>query len=1053
MWISDTSVERPVFAAVISLLLVIVGVLALQRLPVREYPDVDPTVVSIDTDYRGASAEVVERKITQVIEDEIAGISGVQKLTSNSQEERSTITVEFAVDRDPDGAANDVRERVSRVVRRLPEEAGTPQITKQDSSMEATMYVNVSSSNRSVMEITDFARRTLIDRLSVIDGVAMVRLSGGRDYAMRIWLDREGLAARQLTVQDVEQALRAENVELPAGRIESSQREFTLRTDTGLRTPEQFAALVIGRGPDNQMVRLGEVAEVRIGAADDRFVSRSDGVPGISLAIVPQSKANVLAVNKAVIEEVDRLQSVLPKDIVVEVNVDFSIFIREELKEVLITLGVALTMVLVVIFSFLGSLRATVIPAVTIPVAIIASFLVMAVFGYSVNTLTLLGMVLAIGLVVDDAIVVLENIVRRMELGQPPLLAAVEGSREIGFAVIATTAVLVAVFVPISFMPGNLGRLFTEFGITLAAAIAFSGLVSLTLVPMLTSKLFAAGVRRRRLAQAIDTFFKAVSASYGRLLAPVVRRPGVALLALAGTAAIGAVIFTRLPSEYAPTEDRGLVITMLRGPEGASASYMDRQLHLVEDQLLPYLERGYARRIVSRTGMWGAGTDVTTGFIYVPLVDWDDRDRSSPELAQEFRQKLDGIPGTTAQVFLPPSLGMRGGGQPLQVVLGGTSYEELAAWRDKVLDRIRRENPRIVGLRSDFFEQKPKIMVGVDRDRAFDLGISLNAVGRTLETMLGSRIVTTFVERGEEYNVVVQARPEDRATPSDLGNIYVRSDSSRQLIPLASLVSLQELAGPRELKRFNQLRAITLIGGLVPGYSLGEALAYVEQVIAEELPEGVRIDYDGESREFKTSGGAIYFTFMLALVICFLVLAAQFESFRHPLIIMGTVPLAVAGGLLGLWLMGSTINVYSQIGAVMLIGLAAKNGILIVEFANQLRDRGQELVEAVISAATIRLRPVVMTSLCTAFGALPLILASGAGAESRRTIGAVVFFGVLVSVFLTLFLIPAVYALLARNTRSPEHIAREIEALKRSAGAASAGHVGSRVVTGEEGAS
>jgi multidrug efflux pump len=1032
MWLSDTSVERPVFAAVISLMLVILGVLALQRLPVREYPDVDPTVVSVSTAYRGASAEVVERQITQILEDELAGIAGVQKLTSNSQDESSTISIEFALDRDPDGAANDVRERVSRVTSRLPEEAGTPQVMKQDSDMEATMYVNVSSKSRSLMEITDFTQRSLVDRIGVIDGVAMVRMAGARKYAMRVWLDREGLAARGLTVQDVEDALRSENVELPAGRIESKEREFTLRTDTGLRTPEQFATLVIGRSPENTVVRLGEVAEVRIEAEDDRFVSRSDGVPGLSMGIVPQSKANVLAVNSAVAAEVERLRSVLPEDILVEVNVDFSIFIREELKEVLLTLAIALVMVLVVIFAFLGSLRATLIPAVTIPVAIIAAFLVMAALGYSINTLTLLGLVLAIGLVVDDAIVVLENVVRRMELGQPPLLAAVDGTREIGFAVIATTGVLVAVFVPISFMPGKLGRLFTEFGITLAAAIAYSGLVSLTLVPMLASKLFARGIQRKRLATAIDHFFQRVSAAYGRALGPAVSRPALALAGLAGVVALSALLFARLPSEYAPTEDRGMIVMMLRGPEGATPAYMDRQLRLVEATLAPYVGQGYARRVVSRTGMWGAGGDVSSGFIYAPLAAWADRDKPSPELAQEFRQKLDRIPGVSTQVFLPPSLGIGGGGQPLQVVLGGTSYEELVEWRDKVFDRVRSENPRIVGLRSDFFEQKPKIRVSVDRERAFDLGVSLTDVGRTLETMLGSRIVTTFVDRGEEYNVVLQARPEDRATPSDLRDIYVRSATSRQLIPLASLVTLAETAGPRELKRFDQLRAITLIGGLAPGYSLGDALAYMDRVIAEELPQGVVVNYNGESLEYKRSGNTIYFTFLLALVVCFLVLAAQFESFRHPLIIMGTVPLAIAGGLLGLWLTGSTVNVYSQIGAVMLIGLAAKNGILIVEFANQLRDRGLELREAVIEAATIRLRPVVMTSLCTAFGALPLILASGAGAEARRTLGAVVFFGVMVSVFLTLFLIPAVYALLARSTRSPEHIAREIEELKRA---------------------
>jgi multidrug efflux pump len=656
----------------------------------------------------------------------------------------------------------------------------------------------------------------------------------------------------------------------------------------------------------------------------------------------------------------------------------------------------------------------------------------MLAFGYSINTLTLLGMVLAIGLVVDDAIVVLENIVRRMELGQPPLLAAIDGTREIGFAVIATTAVLVAVFVPISFMGGSLGRLFTEFGITLAAAIAFSGLVSLTLVPMLTSKLFPRGVHRRRLANAIDGFFKRVAHSYRRALTPAVERPVLALAALVGVALIGALLFSRLPSEYAPTEDRGMIVMMMRGPEGATPSYMDRQLRLVEQTLQPYVEAGYARRVVSRTGMWGAGGDVSSGFIYMPLRPWSERDKSSPELAQELRRDLDRIPGVTTTVFLPPSLGVRGGTQPLQIVLGGTDYVELAEWRDRVFDRVRRENPRIVGLRSDFFEQKPKIDVSIDRDRAFDLGVSLTAVGRTLETMLGSRIVTTFVNRGEEYNVVLQARPEDRATPSDLGDIYVRSAASGELIPLANLVSLRETAGPRELKRFNQLRSITLIGGLAPGYSLGDALDYMNQVIAEELPEVVRVEYDGESREYVESAGAIYFTFLLALVICFLVLAAQFESFRHPLIIMGTVPLAVTGGLLGLWLMRSSINVYSQIGAVMLIGLAAKNGILIVEFANQLRDRGQSLQSAIIDAAVIRLRPVVMTSLCAAFGALPLILARGAGAESRQTLGAVVFFGVVVSVFLTLFLIPAIYAWLARRTQSPEHIARQVEELKRS---------------------
>ncbi len=1030
MLLSEVSVNRPVFAAVISLILVIVGLLALDRLAVREYPEVDPPIVSVSTAYRGASANVVERRITQVIEDEIAGIAGVQKLTSTSQDERSQITVEFDLDRDVDGAANDVRERISRIVGRLPEESDPPQITKQDSGMDSTMYVDLSSQSRSVMELTDYADRNIIDRLSTVPGVATIRNSAARVPAMRIWLDREALAARGLTVQDVEDTLRRENVELPAGRIESTSREFTLRTDTGLSTPQDFASLVLLR-EDNFVVRLGDVADVRIEAESDRRLARSDGIPGTSLGVVPQSKANILAVNQGVTEELERLRSTLPGDIKMDVNVDFSVFIRESMKEVLKALGVALLMVLLVIFLFLGSFRATLIPALTIPVAIIATFMVMAALGFSINTLTLLGLVLAIGLVVDDAIVVLENIVRRMEQGQPALLAAIDGSREIGFAVIATTVVLVSVFVPISFMPGKVGRLFGEFGISLAAAVAFSSLVALTLVPMLSSKFFTKGVDRGPLTKLVDRGFNSTTESYRRLLTPLVRRPWIGVLAILLISAVSFQMFRLLPNEYAPAEDRGMILTWLSGPEGATPEYMDRQIRQFEALAIPYVEAGEAKRVLVRSGMGNGGGDANTGFAYIPLMPWKDRAMTSMELAAELREKVKGIPGAMAMVMLPPSLNVRSSGQPLIIVLGGTDYDQLAEWTERVIERAA-ENPNILGLRSDYFERKPKINVSVDRDRASDLGVSLSVVGRTLESMLGSRIVTTFQDRGEEYNVLLQAQPEDRATPSDLQNIFVRSERSGQLIPLASLVQLRETSGPVELKRFDRLRSISLTSALAPGYSLGQALDYMETIIDEEIPEGVRINYDGESRDFRQSGSSIYFTFALALVVSFLVLAAQFESFRHPMIIMLTVPMALFGGLIGLHLTGSSINVFSQIGAIMLIGLAAKNGILIVEFANQLRDRGQEFYSAIIDAAAVRLRPVIMTSLCTAGGAIPLITAFGAGAESRRTIGAVVFFGVTVSVVLTLFLIPAMYALLARGTKSPEHVSRNVERLREA---------------------
>jgi multidrug efflux pump len=1030
MQLSEISVRRPVFAGVLSLILIIIGVLAATRLAVREFPAVDPPVVSISTQYRGASAEVVERRVTKVIEDEIAGIAGITKLSSSSLDERSNINIEFDLARDADGAANDVRERVARVLKKLPEESSPPEVTKQDQGMDATLYVGVESRTRSLMDLTDYAERNLVDRLSVIDGVAQIRIAGAQKPAMRIWLDHNALAARGLTVQDVEETLRRENVELPAGRIESRQREFSLRTDTGLRTPVDFESLIVGRGGDYQ-VRLGEVAEVRVEPEDSRFFSRSNRVSGVSLGIVPQSKANILDVNRRVATEVEALQPTLPGDLTVSVSIDFSKFIEESMIEVVKVLVEALLLVLVVIFAFVGSLRATLIPAVTIPVAIIAAFIVMAALDFTINTLTLLGLVLAIGLVVDDAIVVLENIVRQMELGKPPLLAAIEGTREIGFAVVATTVVLVAVFIPISFMPGALGRLFGEFGISLAAAIAFSGLVALTLVPMLASKLFAGGLRRGRLATALDAFFQRVTGAYRRSLERFVRRPAVAVVALALVAVLGAVLFGSLPSEYAPPEDRNMVVMTMRGPEGATPGYMDRQVQLVEAAAMPYVEAGEVKRIVSRTGMWGMGGDVNSAFIYMPLESRSVRDRSSEAIAAEIRTKTSEFPGSMNTVFLPPSLAVRSAGSGLAVILGAPSYEELARAQEQVMATVAAENPRIIGMRSDFFPTKPKIKVNIDRNRANDQGVSLQAIGSTLETILGSRIVTTFVDRGEEYNVILQGVARDRATPSDLSNIYVRSGRSGQLVPLANLVTLEEIAGPKELKRFNQLRSVMLTANLAPGYSMGEAVAYMEDLATRELPPDVKLTFDGEARELKESGGAIYFTFGLALIVVFLVLAAQFESFRHPLIILLTVPMALTGGLIGLWLFGSSINVYSQIGAIILIGLAAKNGILIVEFANQLRDRGEEFIEAIISAAAIRLRPVVMTSLCTAFGAMPLILASGAGAESRRTLGAMVFFGVTISVFLTLYLIPAIYVLLARSTRSPEYVSRLVDRLRR----------------------
>ncbi len=1031
MLISDISVRRPVLAAVISLVLLILGLLAGSMLSVREYPNIQSPVVSIDTRYTGASGDVIERRITQVLEDQVAGIEGVVKMTSSSQDERSMITMEFGLDRDMDAAANDVRERVSRVLRALPEEADPPQITKRDRMTDAVMYVDVSSDTRSAMEVTDYAERNIVDRLSVMDGVASVRLSGGRRPAMRVWLDRDALAARGLTVRDVENTLRRENVELPAGRIESVDREFTLRAITRLVTPEDFGALVIGRGASGRFVRLDEVADIRREPEDTRSIARSNRQAAVSLGIVPRPQANIVAVNRGVAAEVDRLQAGLPDDINLSINLDFSEFVGQSIAEVVKALAIALGVVLVVMLLFLNSWRATLIPGLTIPVSVIAVAVVLAILGYTINTLTLLAAVLAIGLVVDDAIVVLENIVRHREQGRPPLLAAIDGSRQIGFAVIATTVVLVSVFLPVAFAPGRIGVLFGEFGIALASAVIFSSLVALTLVPMLCSRMMRSrqqvvqsehGRRRGR-------SFRVLADAYRAGMARALRAPWVALVLVAGVSAGGYFLLDQLPREYAPTEDRGIVIVMAQGPEGASFDYMDDQISAIEDIAIRQVEAGEARRTIVRTGGRGGDSEISVAFMYMPLEPQDQRRHSAAEIAGQMRGPMAALPGVRAMVFLPPSLS-RGGVRSLQVVLRGNEYDQLAEWRDRVLDRVR-ENPRIIDMTSDYNETKPQIKVVVDRARATDLGVSLREVGETLQTMLGSRRVTTFIERGEEYNVVLQASEDDRLTPQDLNKIYVRS-ASGDLAPLASLVRLEESAGPRQFQRFNRRRSIKLSADLAPGYSMGEALDFMNTVIAEEVQdESLSIQYDGESQDYMESGGQIYSSFLLALLICFLVLAAQFESFIHPLIILLTVPLALAGGMLGLNVFGGSINVYSLMGCILLIGLAAKNGILIVEFANQLRDRGLPVVKAVLEGAATRLRPVLMTSMCTVGGSIPLIVSGGPGSEARRALGVVVLGGVLVSVVLTLYVVPCVYAMLAGRTRPVNAVSRAVQALRK----------------------
>ena len=1026
MRLSDISIERPVFATVLSLLLVVVGLMAYSRLTLRELPAIDPPVVSVEVNYPGASAAVVETRVTQILEDALAGIEGIETLQSRSNNGSASITVEFTLERDIEAAANDVRDAISRVADRMPDEADAPEVEKADSDSDVILWLNMSSTTMDTLQLSDYADRYVVDRLSSLDGVSQIRLGGRQRYAMRVWLDRDALAARGLTANDVESALRSENVELPAGRIESEARDFTLRVERSYLAPDDFGQIPLGKGADGYVVRLGDVARVELDSAERRAYFRSNGEPNVGLGIVKTSTANALDVARAAREEAERIQAGLPQGTRIFVAFDSTVFIEASVERVWWTLFEAIGLVLLVIWLFLGSARAALIPAVTVPVCLIAAFIGLYAFDFSINLLTLLALVLCIGLVVDDAIVVLENVQRRADLGEPPALAAKRGTRQVAFAVISTTAVLVAVFLPIGFLEGNTGRLFRELSVALAVAVAISAFVALTLTAMMCSKLV------RPHAEQKTTRFNAwvmrgvdrLADGYRSLLARTVRHLWLFIAMMVAAIGLSLVLFRVVPSELAPAEDRGVFFASIVGPEGAGYDYTVDQVRKVEALMLAQTGEGKPlQRVNTRVpGSFGASEEMHTGLAIVFLHDWQKRDISTDDVVQQLRKQTADLPGV--QVFPRVRTGLtRGGGQPFQLVLGGPDYAELAQWRDRIMARME-QNPNLFGVDSDYKETRPQMRVEIDRARAADLGVQVDEIGRTLETMMGGRRVTTYVDNGEEYDVILQAERAARATPADLAAIQVRGRDG--LVPLSNLVKVNELAEPGSLNRFNRLRAITISAALAPGYPLGDAITWTEQAVREELPDTAQIDWKGESREYLKAGGAVLLTFALALLIVYLVLAAQFESFVHPFTIMLTVPLGVLGALAGLWIAGSSLNLFSQIGIVMLVGLAAKNGILIVEFANQLRDEGMAIQEAILEACAVRLRPILMTSVATIIGALPLVLAGGPGSASRSTIGVVVIFGVAFSTLLSLFVVPAFYLRLARYTRSPDAIKHEL---------------------------
>ncbi|GAA4860134.1 efflux RND transporter permease subunit [Luteimonas vadosa] len=1040
MNLSGLSIRRPVFATVVSLLLIVLGIMAFSRLTLRELPAIDPPIVSVDVTYPGASAAVVETRVTQVLEDALSGIEGIETLQSRSVNGRASVNMEFTLQRDIEAAANDVRDAVSDVADRMPQEADPPEVEKADSDSDTIMWLNMSSTTMDTMQLSDYADRYVVDRIASLDGVAQVRIGGRQRYAMRIWLDSAAMAARGITANDVESALRAENVELPAGRLESGTRDFTLRVARSYVAPAEFAQIPLRKGEDGYVVRLGDVAKVALESAERRAYYRSNGQPNIGLGIIKTSTANALDVVNAAKARAEEIQKSLPEGTRIFVAYDATVFIDASIKRVYATLAEAIALVLLVIWLFLGSFRAAMIPAITVPICLIAAFVPLYLFGYSINLLTLLALVLSIGLVVDDAIVVLENIQRRTDLGEPRLVAAARGTRQVAFAVIATTTVLVAVFLPVGFMEGNTGRLFRELSVALAGAVALSAFVALTLTPMMASKLVRphSEEKSNRMHRWVTARLDALSVRYRAALGGILERYWLVGGALLAALALSYALVKIVPSELAPAEDRGAFFVSIEGPEGAGYDYTVEQIKQVEEIFAGRVgEQGAIERYNTRVpGGFGASEEMHTGSVIVFLRNWDQREQDTSEVAASLREDLGRLPGVSAQPRVGGGLvGSRG--QPIQIVLGGPEYEEIARWRDIMIERME-ANPGLFSVNSDYKETRPQMRVQIDRQRAADLGVSVSDIGRALETMMGGRRVTTFVQEGEEYDVILQAAGEGRAAPGDLTAVEVRSRNG-ELVPLANLVTLTELAEAGSLNRFNRLRAITITAGLAPGYTMGEALDFLRDTVDAELPDYAQIDWKGESREYQKAGGAVLLTFALALLVVYLVLAAQFESFIHPFVIMLTVPLGVLGALLGLLLTGGTLNLFSQIGIVMLVGLAAKNGILIVEFANQLRDDGRQVREAIIEAAGVRLRPILMTSIATIMGAMPLVLAGGPGSASRGTIGVVVIAGVAFSTLLSLFVVPVFYALLAPYTQSPDAVAHKLERLERETPAVS-GH-------------
>jgi multidrug efflux pump len=1002
MILSDLSIRRPVFASMVSVAIVLFGIIGYRELAVREYPDVDPPLISVFTALPGANPQVVESAVTDVLEEELSTVPGIRTLTSSSAEQSSNISIEFQLDRDVEAAAQDVRDKVARVRNRLPQDVLEPVIAKQEADARPFMWLALSGDNVDLLRLSDVADRMVKSRLQTISGVGNIFIGGERRYAMRVWLSTAALAARQLTVQDVEAAILSRNVEIPAGRIESSRREFSVRSLGELKTPAEFSELVVAN-QGGQLVKLRDIGRVELGPQDDRSALRFMSRPAVGVGIVRQSKSNMVDVADRVRAEVPDIQQSLPPGVKLEVAFDQAVFVKRSILEAQETLVIAAGLVVAIIFFFLRNVRSTIIPGLAIPVSIVGTFAIMYFLDFSINNLTLLALTLAIGIVVDDAIIVLENAYRHQEeLDEEPETAALEGSREIGFAVIATTIALVAVFAPLAFLKGNTGRLFNEFGVAVAGSVILSGLVALTLTPMLCAKVLRVPKQHGPVFRVFERGFEAMTDVYARLLRYAVGARWLMVGIAVGMVLLAVFVFRSLKREFIPAEDRGEFSVAIIAPEGSTLNYTDEAMREVERILAKTPD---VMNYFSVTGGFSGST--ARGFVFIRLRPWDERERTVTDILNEVRPQFMAIPGAFVFANNPPAFG--GFGASVQFVVRNPNFAQLTSGMDSMLARARKIKG-LVNVDTDLRVNKPEILVAFDRDRAEDLGVPVRDVAATMQTLLGGRRNGTFTRENKLYDVMVQLDPAERATPSDVSGLYVRGRNN-QLVQLSAVTKVNETVGPRSLAHYDRVRSATLSAGLAPGFTLGEALDSLRAISDEVLPTGSSYRLAGESRELEESGSSLYFAFVLAIAVVFMVLASQFESLIHPFTVLLAVPLAVTGALVTLWLADSTINLYSQIGMILLIGLVTKNSILLVEYANQLKERGLAAREAILESGRIRLRPILMTSVSTIMGAMPIALGLGAGSVSRRPLGYAIVGGVLVSTLLTLLLVPAVWLL------------------------------------------